>query len=294
MAAESIQSNNISKIQYRFCAPMHLLIMHEKGGRRSGETFVEGLPPSTLRNLERKLTLVPADHEYHEWREPHGQSRLMHFYFDPAKINNRSGLGMPGTSVAPRILFEDATLWDTALKLKMLVEGPAGDPLYFEALGTLLVYELVRFNSGAPKAQPVVRGGLAPWQQRAAIAYIEEHTNERISLATLANLVRLSSPYYFCRLFKQSFGMPPHRYQTRRRMEHAKLLLARRAVSVTDIGLTVGFGSSNAFTTAFRKMTGFTPTEYRRSLALGTDTIGCSVNRIVFDQCASDRDGRLR
>jgi AraC family transcriptional regulator len=293
MAAESVQSNGLSKIQYRFQAPMHLLIMHEKGGRRGGETFVEGLPRSTLRNLERKLTFVPADHEYHEWREPHGQTRLMHFYFDPAKLKIHSELGVAGTSVAPRILFEDATIWDTALKLKMLVECPSGDPLYFEALGTLLVYELVRLNRGMPRVQPQIRGGLAPWQQRAAIGYIEEHLNEQISLATLADVVRLSSPYYFCRLFKQSVGMPPHRYQTRRRMEHAKLLLARRAVSVTDISLTVGFGSSNAFATAFRKATGFTPTEYRRSLAFGSETIGYPANHKMLDTRASEGDGRV-
>lgn len=294
MGAESIQSNGLSKIQYRFRAPVHLLILHEKGERRGGETFVEGLPRSTLRNLERKLTVVPADHEYHEWCEPHGQTRLMHFYFDPAMLKIHSELGTVGTSVAPRMLFEDATIWDTALKLKMLVECPSGDPLYFETLGALLVHELVRLNRGMPRVQPQVRGGLAPWQQRAAIAYIEEHLDERISLTTLAHLVRLTSPYYFCRLFKQSAGMPPHRYQTRRRMERAKLLLARRAVSVTDVGLTVGFGSPSAFATAFRKATGFTPTEYRRSLALDSDTGGYPLNHNVFNKSPSDRDGRVR
>jgi hypothetical protein len=43
--------------------------------------------------------------------------------------------------------------------------------------------------------------------------YIEGHLAEHISLATLAQLVRLS-PHYFCRAFKQSFGLPPHRYPT--------------------------------------------------------------------------------
>src|SRR5215475_12342481 len=47
MAAESLQSASRNKIQYRFRAPIHLLIMHEKGERRGGETFVEGLPKST-------------------------------------------------------------------------------------------------------------------------------------------------------------------------------------------------------------------------------------------------------
>ena len=78
---------------------------------------------------------------------------------------------------------------------------------------------------GAPRKEPPVRGGLAGWQQRIVTSYIEEHLAEPISLATLAQLARLST-YYFCRAFKQSFGVPPHRYHTNRRIEHAKALLA--------------------------------------------------------------------
>ena len=267
MAAESVQSANSSKIHYRFRAPMHLLVMYEKGDRRDGATFVEGLPRSTLRNLERKLTFVPAGHEYYEWHEPRAQMRIMLFYFDPGKLKIASELGRPDVSLAPRLLFEDATLFHTALKLKTLVESPAlGDRLYFETLGCLLIHELVRLSRGIPGIQPRVRGGLAPWQKRMVTAYIEDHVNEQIALATLAHLVRLS-PYHFSRVFKQSLGMPPHRYQSSRRIEHAKLLLAERAIPVMEIGLTIGFNSPNAFATAFRKATGLAPSTYRRSLA---------------------------
>src|SRR5215831_13910288 len=236
MAAESVQSASRNKIQYRFRAPMHLLVMYEKGERRDGETFVEGLPRSTLRNLERKLTFVPAGHEFHEWHEPRGHTRIMLFYFDPAKLKIGSELGIPDISLGPRLLFEDAMLWHTAVKLKALVDSfSSGDRLYFETLGTLLVCEIVRLRRERPSIQPRVRGGLAPWQQRIVTAYIEEHVNERIPIATLAHLVRLS-PCHFSRVFKQSLGMPPHRYQTTLRMEQAKLLLTERAVSVTEIG----------------------------------------------------------
>ena len=70
MVAESVQFTSRGKIQHHFRAPMHMLVMYEKGERRDGETFVEGLPRSTLRNLERKLTFVPAGREFHEWHEP--------------------------------------------------------------------------------------------------------------------------------------------------------------------------------------------------------------------------------
>src|SRR5262245_20715357 len=123
MAAESVESASRNKIQYRFHAPMHLLVMYERGERRNGEAFVEGLPRSTLRNLERRLTFVPAGHEYHEWHEPRGHTRIMLFYFDLAKLKINLELGMSDTSLGPRLLFEDATLWHTALKLKALVDS---------------------------------------------------------------------------------------------------------------------------------------------------------------------------
>ena len=111
----------------------------------------------------------------------------------------------------------------------------------------------------------LAKGGLAAWQQRAVTAYIEGHLAEPISLCTLARLARLS-PHYFCRAFKRSLGLPPHRYHSNRRIEHAKLLLARPALSVTDIGRFVGYGETSSFTTAFHKATGITPTAYRRGL----------------------------
>jgi AraC family transcriptional regulator len=60
--------------------------------------------------------------------------------------------------------------------------------------------------------------------------------------------------------------MPPLRYQANQRIEQAKVLLAMPEMSVTEIGLTIGFGCLSSFTTAFRKATGVTPTEYQRSL----------------------------
>ena len=267
MVAESVRFTSRGKIQHHFRAPMHMLVMYEKGERRDGETFVEGLPRSALRNLERKLTFVPAGREFHDWHEPRGsQMRLMYFYFEPEKLKALSKRGITDLPDAPRLLFEDETLWHTALKLKTFVESSAGDPIYFGSLGTLLIHEVVRFTCGMPSIQPQLQGGLAPWQQRLVTAYIQEHLNERIPIGALAQLVRLS-PYHFCRVFKQSLGMPPHRYQTNRRVEHAKLLLANRAGSMTEIGRAVGFSSRNAFATAFRKATGIAPTDYRRSVA---------------------------
>jgi AraC family transcriptional regulator len=256
MTAETVQVAAHESIELRFRAPLHLLVAWEQATRRTGESFVEGLPRSRLRDLRQKLTFIPAGREYYESIESRTQVRLMCCYFDPEQTPRSV------RELAPRLFFKDPTLWATTTKLRQQIESPKTENAsYLDALGTVLAHELARSN--APNNPP--RGGLAAWQQRAVADYIEEHLADPISLATLAALARLS-PFYFCRAFRQSFGMPPHRYHVNRRIEHAKALLAKPASSVTDIGLTLGFSETSSFTAAFHRLTGVTPTTYRRGL----------------------------
>jgi AraC family transcriptional regulator len=137
--------------------------------------------------------------------------------------------------------------------------------MYAEAIGGLLAHEFLYLQHGTPRPGAAKRGGLAGWQQKRIIEFMEEHLAEEISLNELAKLARLS-PYHFSRSFKQSFGEPPHRYWTRLRMERAKALLANPRASVSEIALQLGYGSISAFDTVFRRITGETPTRYRRNL----------------------------
>jgi AraC family transcriptional regulator len=268
MAAELIQATAHTKTEYRFRAPVHLLAVFEEGTRKEGESFVEGLPRSTLRTLSRKITFVPAGHNYFEWHQPHTPTRLIYFYFEPSKLDVLADAGVAHTSLTPGLFFENTPLWDSAQKLKRSLEGAACEnQLYFEAIGMVLMHELVNLEHGAPaKNDSFVRGGLATLQRRNAAAYIEEHLHEPISIGTLAGLARLSK-FHFCRAFKQSFGAPPHRYQTGRRIERAKALLAKRDVSITEIGHTVGFSETSSFCSTFRKTTGITPSAYRKGFS---------------------------
>src|SRR6476620_7433159 len=265
MTAEIVQETGSERLEYRFKAPVHLLILFERGVRREGETVIAGLPGSSLRDLARKFVFVPAGHEYRDWREASTPARMAFFYFDPAELPGARDTG--AVALPPRLFFEDPHLFATAQKLIGLTEGAEPDSSwYIEALGRVVAHELVRLDRAGPPRKSAVRGGLAGWQQRIVTAYIEDHLADPISLADLTDLVGLST-YHFCRAFKQSFGIPPHRYHTSRRIDRAKALLAKPAPSVTKIGLTVGFSETSSFTAAFRKATGFTPTAYHRTLA---------------------------
>jgi AraC family transcriptional regulator len=266
LSGEVIRIVSQDSFESDYQGPCHLLVLYTQAARHRGESIVEGLPRSTLHDFSNKLTFVPAGRRFRESQDPRASTRSTYFHIDP-----RGALVEPEAAFAeaewtPRLFFDDPVLRQTALKLEALIEaGRSGSRLYAEALGIVLVHELLRLNGGAVPAEPPMRGGLAGWQRRSVAQYIEEHMSEQISLRKLAELARLSA-FHFSRAFKQSFGMPPHRYHTSRRIDRAKILLAKPNQSVTEIALDVGFGDASAFTAAFHKLAGRTPTEYRRSI----------------------------
>ena len=262
---EIIQSVTTDKIEFRYRAPSHLLLAYEEGVRDEGETVIGDLPGSSLRSLRRKLTLVPAGHEFREWQRPRTGTRVICFYFDPAKMPIDADGRSDAARLGPRLFFENNVLWETAIKLATAIGDGCESDRYCEALAVVVAHELLLTCDHARVEPRLARGGLAGWQQRIVASYVEEHLAEPIALAALAKLVGLS-PFHFCRAFKQSFGVPPRRYHNNRRMERAKALLANPARSVTEIGLALGFRETSSFSTAFRHTTGNAPTEYRRAL----------------------------
>jgi AraC family transcriptional regulator len=263
VTCEIVHANRLGRIEGRLRAPVHMLAVYERGIRQDGGIHVDGLAQSTLRDCRRKMVFVPAGSDYYEWQEPRTLPRTAYFYLDAALLASEWDLSR--VSIAPRVFFEDGALWDTALKLIALIENSRPqNGRYADALCVVLVHELTQLNAEYQSADAHVQRGLAAWQRERVASYIAEHLAAPIPLATLAQLVRLS-PSYFCRAFRLSFGMPPQRYQIAQRIERAKTLLARHAASVTDIGLTVGYNESSAFSTAFRRVTGLTPSAYRMS-----------------------------
>ena len=99
---------------------------------------------------------------------------------------------------------------------------------------------------------------------RRVLNYIEEHLEGEITVAGLANLANLST-FHFTRMFAAATGVPPHRYVSRRKLENAKAMLATGKLPLSRIAFKSGFSSQANFNRAFRRATGVTPGEYRRS-----------------------------
>jgi AraC family transcriptional regulator len=269
MAAEIVQMTGYDRVEFSFHASTHLLVAYEEASRDAGESVVDGAQRSTLHNMSRRLTLVPAGHDYSEWHRPRSLTRLIYFYLHPNRLAGCCENRPAAVSFTPRLFFDNHAIWDTAIKLKQSIEHAANPDgtLYSEAVGLVLMHELINLErGGAADGSVYVRGGLAAHARRIIADYIEAHLSEQVSIATLAEIAHLS-PFHFSRAFKTSFGVPPHRYHTARRIERAKVLLAEGALSVTEIGLKTGFADTSSFSAAFRKTTGITPRDYQRSFA---------------------------
>ena len=265
----AIQADNVRIVrretfEYGFQARRHLLIAYERAERNDGETLIEGLPKSTLREFNCKLSFVPAGHRFYGWQTPRVLTRVSYFYIDFQNSLFDRAPGITCPTISPRLFFFDQAVWDTALKLKAEVgNSDPGSHQYAQALSLVLMHELIRLERTSSGAARPLRGGLPAWQQKRVVEFIQEHLAEEISLNALAELVDLSL-YHFARTFKQSFGAPPHHYHMARRMDRARSLLRRPALTVTEIGVQTGFRETSSFTRAFRRFTGLTPTEYRR------------------------------
>jgi AraC family transcriptional regulator len=109
-----------------------------------------------------------------------------------------------------------------------------------------------------------VRRGLSNWQQRPVAHDVEKYLTENIPIAKLAEITRLSR-YNFCHLLKYTFGIPPHRYHSIRKVARAKSLHSDQSASITKMAHDLGYSEASAFSTAFRKLVGLTPINYRRS-----------------------------
>jgi AraC family transcriptional regulator len=109
------------------------------------------------------------------------------------------------------------------------------------------------------------RRGLANWQVRRVTAYMGERLDQEICLEELARLVNLSR-FHFCTAFRLATGQTPLEWLIARRIERACTLLAQTSMSITKVGLAVGYATPSAFAASFHKRMGMTPSEFRRTL----------------------------
>ena len=108
--------------------------------------------------------------------------------------------------------------------------------------------------------------GLAPWQIRRVLTYVDSNLDTPIRNKDLAAVARLSE-FHFNVAFRKSVGHSPHEYIIRRRIERAQGLMLSTEKTLSEIAAECGLADQSHFTRLFRRFVGESPAAWRRARA---------------------------
>lgn len=108
------------------------------------------------------------------------------------------------------------------------------------------------------------RPGLSSVREKLVLDYIADNLSRDFSLSELAGPVGLSR-FHFSRSFRRATGLAPYQFIQTSRVERAKATISGSETSMATISQSVGFSRQAQFPAAFRKLTGLTPSPFRRT-----------------------------
>jgi AraC family transcriptional regulator len=181
---------------------------------------------------------------------------------------NVGDINVAGLQFRQQIGVEDQGVRQALIAIKQEIEAPdLNSRLYVDTLLMLLLTRLMRCasNFATPRQPAYVKGGLSNWRLKRAPELLETNQAKAPSLAEIAGPLRLH-PTFFCRAFKQSTGLSPHRYLLEHRVNRAKEMMKDQKRTLTEIALDCGFSGPSQFSIVFKRITGISPRGYRSSL----------------------------
>jgi AraC family L-rhamnose operon transcriptional activator RhaR len=157
-------------------------------------------------------------------------------------------------------------------------ETRSDDPLSDEMAESLFIQLALalrrhRFAIDGDSVPPTARFGHV-------LSYLRHHCTDEVDLDAVAGQFGYSTRS-FCRMFRDATATTPHHYLVQLRLSSAMRALRTTEDSITDIAFACGFHDSNYFSSCFSKMTGCSPSEYRRAARVAADG-GASLIPPVF------------
>ncbi|MBE9190472.1 helix-turn-helix transcriptional regulator [Gloeocapsopsis crepidinum LEGE 06123] len=245
-----------------YCIPYHTLSIGL--GYRAKEFKVNGRVHKDF--VAGNVGICPANQSLST--QAYGKAEFILLTVDPTKFAQTAyeAVNTEKLEIVSQIRGFDPLIYQMSLALKHELESNELDSqLYAESMATALSVHLLKRYSARKQVIKNYTGGLPQYKLREAVTYINEHLEQKLTLAEIADLLQMS-PHYFATLFKQSTGLAPHQYITQCRIEQAKRLLTNRELTLIEICQQVGFQSQSHFTKVFRKYTATTPKVYRKLL----------------------------
>jgi AraC-like DNA-binding protein len=221
---------------------------------------LSGFEPVTPVRMDPKVNPAPTGDVRHGTRGGRPDVRLLggYFVFDspdagllvsllPALVHVRSAERL---SVLVRLVGEESR------------EQRPGRDLVLTRLVEVLLIEALRAAPGE-HASPGLLRGLADPRLAPALRQLHGNPARGWTVAELARKAALSRSAFFER-FRSAVGLPPMEYLLAWRMALAKELLHRQELGLAEIAKRVGYGSASAFSSAFSRYVGQSPSRYGR------------------------------
>jgi AraC-like DNA-binding protein len=256
--------------EMEFSLPSHMVLMFPDGisggcewSNNDGAGRLSVMAPNTV------LFNPSKEYLFFRKRKSQAECRMLLLTIPPAILSRINGDELTDIHFSQQIGLDDPIICQVLVAIQQEVEGPGSNsPSYVDSLLMLLLNRLVRCasNIATPFSRSIyAKGGLAHWRLKQALQLLEGDSTKAPLLSEIAESINLH-PTSFCRAFKQSTGVPPHRYLLIHRTNQAKKMMEDRNLTLTQIALDCGFSSSSQFSAAFKRIVGVPPRAFRRAL----------------------------
>jgi len=226
--------------------------------RRAGKSVAIGTARSGV------VTIIPAGSSA-RWDIP-GPVDVVQLYLPHAtleRVAREADAPIPG-DLLERTGHLDPVTSGLLMSGADVLEGNAVlDALFRQRLTDIIATRILAAHIGEPTTIEPIIGGLAPHALRRAIERLRSDSDSDVSLAALASDAGLSR-FHFCRAFKESTGLSPHSWLRQHRLEQAMNTLRDTDIPIATVAAELGYASQTAFAAAFRRLTGETPSDWRR------------------------------
>lgn len=234
------------------------VVLEEEGGRC--EPRLSEHRPCPAPYAPRHMAFVPAGLPVWGYSDGIDRVRDATLCFDVEALGERLGERMDAARAGtPRLGFTDERLWTLArLLAEACDETDPTSQLYGDGLVTAIGALLLRTAPASADTK-----GLAPWQLRRVVDYLQAQLPARVELRELADLAGLSQSH-FSRAFKASTGRAPYQWQLEARVQRVKARLRESPASLDEIAEATGFVDGTHLARTFRRLVGTTPARWRR------------------------------
>jgi AraC family transcriptional regulator len=163
--------------------------------------------------------------------------------------------------------IDDATISNLGQAVLPALSRPdQTSQLFIDHILFALGMHVAQTYGGMRPLPPLIRGGLAPWQERRAKEILSANLDGRVMLKQVAQECGLSTSH-FSRAFHRTVGTAPHLWLLKRRVEVAKQKLRDRRLPLSEVALTCGFADQSHLTRVFTRFVGVSPGAWRRARA---------------------------